>query len=62
MIARLSCVIIGLGIITLRREGISLKTRLGSYLENLISLLMSVIPMRGENWKEKIDREFFEII
>ena len=47
MIARLSCVIIGLGIITPRRGGISLKTLLGSYLENLTFLLMLGIPMLG---------------
>ena len=39
MIARLSCVIIGLGIIILKRGGTSLKTRLNSWV-GLMCLLM----------------------
>ena len=46
MIARLNSAIIGLGIITPRRDGISLKTRLNSW-EGLMCLLMWGIPMRG---------------
>ena len=46
MIVRLSCVIIGLGIITLRWERISLKTLLNSWVV-LIYLLMLVIRIGG---------------
>ena len=50
MIARLSCVTIGLGITTLKQEGISQKTLLNSWVGLMCSLMWGIVMLGWICW------------